>query len=219
MFRTPAAKRTLTSHSKESASYFRFAGPFVIGASAATAGFFAASRLYNQNFTLFENVHAATKAPNKPDKTERTFIMVKPDGVQRGLVGEIIKRFEQKGFKLVAMKFMQASEEHLRQHYADLSHLPFFPGLVKHMASGPVVAMVWEGLGVVKTGRVMLGETDPAQSKPGTIRGDFCIQIGRNIIHGSDSVESAEKEIALWFSKKEELVNWTPAAYKYVYEN
>jgi len=209
----------MTSQSKESASYFRFAGPFIIGASAATAGLFAASRLYNNNFTFFGNVHAATKVATKPDKTERTFIMVKPDGVQRGLVGEIIKRFEQKGFKLVAMKFMQASEDHLRQHYADLSHLPFFPGLVKHMASGPVVAMVWEGLGVVKTGRIMLGETNPADSKPGTIRGDFCIQIGRNIIHGSDSVESAKKEIALWFSGKDEIVDWTPAAYKYVYEN
>ncbi|KAM7426051.1 Nucleoside diphosphate kinase B [Porites harrisoni] len=218
LFRSPIVRRTLTSQSKESASYFRFAGPFVIGATAAGAGLFAASRLYNNNFTFFENVHAATKVENKPDKTERTFIMVKPDGVQRGLIGDIIKRFEQKGFKLVAMKFMQASEEHLRQHYADLSNLPFFPGLVKHMASGPVVAMVWEGLGVVKTGRVMLGETDPAKSKPGTIRGDYCIEIGRNIIHGSDSVESAEKEIALWFSKKEELVDWTPAAYKYVYE-
>merc|ERR1712020_809693 len=120
---------------------------------------------------------------------ERTFIMVKPDGVQRGLVGEIIKRFEQKGFKLVAMKFMQASEDHLKIHYADLSSKPFFGGLVKYMASGPVVPMVWQGTGVVKTGRVMLGETNPKDSKPGTIRGDFCVEIGRNICHGSDSVE------------------------------
>ena len=124
---------------------------------------------------------------------ERTFIMIKPDGVQRGLVGEIIKRFEQKGFKLVAMKMMQASVEHLEEHYADLSKKPFFPGLVKYMASGPVVPMVWEGLNVVKTGRVMLGETNPRDSAPGTIRGDFCIQVGRNICHGSDAVESAKK--------------------------
>merc|ERR1711976_673690 len=87
---------------------------------------------------------------------ERTFIMIKPDGVQRGIVGDIIKRFEQKGFKLVAMKFMWATEEHLKQHYADLAGKPFFPGLVKYMASGPLVPMVWEGKGVVKTGRVML---------------------------------------------------------------
>jgi len=148
--------------------------------------------------------------------TERTFIMIKPDGVQRGLVGDIIKRFEQKGFKLVAMKFMQASEEHLRKHYADLSERPFFPGLVKYMASGPVVPMVWEGLNVVKTGRVMLGETNPKDSKPGTIRGDFAIQVGRNICHGSDAVESAEKEIKLWFSE-EELTSWKPAAIDWVY--
>jgi len=154
--------------------------------------------------------------PKMAEYTERTFIMIKPDGVQRGLVGDIIKRFEQKGFKLVAMKFMQASEEHLRKHYADLSERPFFPGLVKYMASGPVVPMVWEGLNVVKTGRVMLGETNPKDSKPGTIRGDFAIQVGRNICHGSDAVESAEKEIKLWFSD-EELTTWKPAAIDWVY--
>nr|CAH0100740.1 unnamed protein product [Daphnia galeata] len=149
---------------------------------------------------------------------ERTYLMIKPDGVQRGLVGEIIKRFEQKGFKLVALKFVQPTEEMLQKHYADLSGRPFFAGLVKYMASGPVVAMVWEGLNIVKTGRQMLGETNPADSKPGTIRGDFCIQVGRNIMHGSDSVESANKEIALWF-KDEELVSWQPAEKVWVYED
>jgi len=143
--------------------------------------------------------------------------MIKPDGVHRGIVGEIIKRFEQKGFKLVAMKFMWASEEHLKQHYADLSEKPFFPGLVKYMSSGPVVPMVWEGKNVVKTGRIMLGETDPFKSSPGTIRGDYCIEVGRNICHGSDAVESAEKEIALWFGPKEVVV-WTPAESNWVYE-
>uniref|UniRef100_A0A8B9KGI5 nucleoside-diphosphate kinase n=1 Tax=Astyanax mexicanus TaxID=7994 RepID=A0A8B9KGI5_ASTMX len=112
-------------------------------------------------------------------KTERTFIAIKPDGVQRGLMGEIIKRFEQKGFRLVAMKFLQASEDLLKEHYIDLKDRPFYPGLVKYMSSGPVLAMVWEGANVVKTGRVMLGETNPADSKPGTIRGDLCIDIGR----------------------------------------
>merc|ERR1711929_37423 len=125
--------------------------------------------------------------------------MIKPDGVQRGIVGEIIKRFEQKGFKLVAMKMVKASVAHLEQHYADLSKKPFFAGLVKYMASGPVVAMVWEGLDAVKQGRAMLGATNPLASAPGTIRGDFCIDVGRNICHGSDAVDSAEKEIALWF--------------------
>merc|ERR1711970_1413190 len=134
----------------------------------------------------------------------------------RGIVGEIIKRFENKGFKLVAMKFMQASVEHLEKHYADLSKKPFFAGLVKYMASGPVVAMVWEGLNAVKTGRMMLGETNPADSKPGTIRGDFCLQIGRNLIHASDAIETANKEIALWF-KGDELIAWTPCATPFLY--
>jgi len=144
--------------------------------------------------------------------------MIKPDGVQRGLVGDIIKRFEQKGFKLVAIKNLNASEELLKKHYADLAARPFFPGLVKYMQLGPVVPMVWEGLNAVKTGRVMLGETNPADSKPGTIRGDFCVQVGRNIVHGSDSVESANKEIALWFTPSE-LVSWTPNQEPWVYED
>ncbi|XP_031620850.1 nucleoside diphosphate kinase [Contarinia nasturtii] len=149
---------------------------------------------------------------------ERTFIMVKPDGVQRGLVGEIIKRFEAKGFKLVALKFVWPTQELLEQHYADLSSRPFFPGLVKYMSSGPVVPMVWEGLNVVKTGRQMLGATNPADSLPGTIRGDLCIQVGRNIIHGSDAVESANKEIALWFPNEKDVVSWTPANKDWIYE-
>merc|ERR1712141_784890 len=135
-----------------------------------------------------------------------------------GIVGEIIKRFENKGFKLVAMKFMQASVEHLEKHYADLSAKPFFAGLVKYMASGPVLAMVWEGLNVVATGRVMLGETNPKDSKPGTIRGDFCIQVGRNICHGSDAVESANKEIAHWFTPAE-LMTYGHCQETWVYEN
>lgn len=156
-------------------------------------------------------------APRTKANMERTFIAIKPDGVQRGLVGDIIKRFEQKGFRLVAMKFLTASEELLKQHYIDLKDRPFYPGLVKYMNSGPVVAMVWEGLNVVKTGRMMLGETNPADSKPGTIRGDFCIQVGRNIIHGSDSVKSAEREISLWF-KPEELVDYKSCAFNWIYE-
>ncbi|KAG5639588.1 Nucleoside diphosphate kinase B [Sphagnurus paluster] len=130
---------------------------------------------------------------------ERTYIMIKPDGVQRGLVGKIIQRFEERGFKLTALKLVQATEAHLEQHYADLKGKGFFPGLIKYMASGPVVAMVWEGLDAVKTGRVMLGATNPLQSPVGSIRGDYCLAVGRNICHGSDSVESAEKEIGLWF--------------------
>ena len=149
--------------------------------------------------------------------TERTFIMIKPDGVARNLVAKIIERFEQRGYKLVAMKFMTASDDLLKQHYADLSSKPFFPSLVKHIASGPVVPMVWEGKDVVKQGRAMLGETNPLASKPGSIRGDFSIDMGRNIIHGSDSVDSANKEIALWF-KVDELVDWAHPLHAATYE-
>jgi nucleoside-diphosphate kinase len=130
---------------------------------------------------------------------ERTFIMVKPDGVQRGLVGQIINRFEQKGYFLAGLKMTWASEQLLSEHYADLATKPFFAGLVKYMHSGPVVAMIWEGKNVVAAGRVLLGATNPLNSAPGTIRGDLCIDVGRNVCHGSDSVESANKEIALWF--------------------
>jgi len=151
-----------------------------------------------------------------PADEERSFIMIKPDGVHRGLIGDIIKRFETKGFKLVALRMMQPGQEHLEAHYADLAHRPFFPSLVKYMASGPVVAMCWEGQGVVKTGRVMLGETNPKDSKPGTIRGDYCIQVGRNICHGSDAVESADHEIKLWF-KEEDLCTYKFNNHEWIY--
>ena len=148
---------------------------------------------------------------------ERTFIMIKPDGVNRGLVAKIIKRFEQRGYKMVAMKFMQATPDLLKQHYGDLSAKPFFDGLVKFIGSGPVIPMVWEGKDVVKQGRQMMGETNPLASKPGSIRGDYSIDLGRNIIHGSDSVEAAKKEISLWF-KDEELVSWVSPLEKSVFE-
>ncbi|XP_061455251.1 nucleoside diphosphate kinase 3 isoform X2 [Rhineura floridana] len=148
---------------------------------------------------------------------ERTFLAIKPDGVQRHLVGEIIRRFEKKGFKLVAMKLMQASEDLLKEHYIALRERPFYSHLVKYMSSGPVVAMVWQGLEVVKMARVMIGETNPADSKPGTIRGDYCIEVGKNVIHGSDSVESAQREISLWFHT-DELACWEDSAEHWLYE-
>lgn len=149
--------------------------------------------------------------------TERTFIAVKPDGVQRNIFPEVMKRFSQKGFKLVGVKLTLANEELLREHYADLQSKPFFPSLLSYMTSGPVLAMVWEGKDVVKQGRVLLGATNPLASAPGTIRGDFALDMGRNIIHGSDSVENANKEISLWF-KKEELVEYKAEMYGWIYE-
>ena len=148
---------------------------------------------------------------------ERTFIAIKPDGVQRNLVGEIISRFESKGFTLVGLKMLKPSQELAESHYAVHKERPFFKGLVDFITSGPLVAMVWEGEGVVAAGRLMIGATNPLTSNPGTIRGDFGVSIGRNIIHGSDAVETAQSEIALWF-KDEELVDWTPVSTPWLYE-
>eukprot|EP01120_Amphizonella_sp_Union-15-10_P002508 TRINITY_DN1277_c0_g1_i1.p1 TRINITY_DN1277_c0_g1~~TRINITY_DN1277_c0_g1_i1.p1 ORF type:complete len:225 (+),score=35.31 TRINITY_DN1277_c0_g1_i1:48-722(+) len=134
---------------------------------------------------------------------ERTFIAIKPDGVQRAIVGEVISRFEKKGYKLVAIKMLTPTVPFAEEHYSDLSNKPFFSGLVKYFSSGPVVAMVWEGRNVIKGGRKLVGATNPDDSEPGSIRGDLCIDVGRNIIHGSDSPASAAKEIKHWFSEKE----------------
>lgn len=139
---------------------------------------------------------------------ERTFAMVKPDGVERGLIGEVIKRIEQKGFRLVALKMMVISEELARKHYAEHAEKSFFPELVSFITSGPVVAMVWEGEGVIAALRTMMGKTNPLEAAPGTIRGDLAINVSQNIIHGSDSKESAEREIALFF-KPQEIISYT----------
>jgi len=148
---------------------------------------------------------------------ERTFLMIKPDGVQRGLVSNIIGRFETKGFTLVGLKFMAVSRELAEKHYDVHRERPFFAGLVDFITSGPVVAMVWEGEGVIASARKIIGATKPLEADPGTIRGDLGVTVGRNIIHGSDAPETAQTEIALWFSDSE-LVSWEPAAKGWLYE-
>lgn len=148
---------------------------------------------------------------------ERTFLAVKPDGVQRGLVSEIIGRFERKGFKLVGLKLMQVTRELAETHYGEHKGKPFFEGLVSFITSGPIVAMVWEGPAVIATARKMMGATNPANADSGTIRGDFSVDIGRNVIHGSDGVESAAREIGIFF-KPEELVSWDRAGESWVRE-
>ena len=148
---------------------------------------------------------------------ERTFIAIKPDGVQRGLVSEIIGRFERKGFTLVGMKLMMVSRELAEQHYGVHKERPFFAGLVEFIISAPVVAMVWEGDGVVASARKIIGATNPLTSEPGTIRGDLGVSIGRNLIHGSDAIETAQQEVALWF-KAEELASWKPTVTPWLYE-
>ena len=148
---------------------------------------------------------------------ERTFIMIKPDGVQRGLVGEVIGRFEAKGFTLVGLKSLSVSQELAQKHYDVHKERPFFGSLVEFICSSPVVAMVWEGEGVVASARKLIGETNPLSAEPGTIRGDFGVSIGRNLIHGSDAVETARKEIELWFSDKD-LTSWEPTVNTWLYE-
>jgi nucleoside-diphosphate kinase len=148
---------------------------------------------------------------------ERTFLMIKPDGVQRNLIGEIIRRFEAKGFTLVGLKLMSVSKELAEQHYDVHKERPFFPGLVQFITSGPVVAMVWEGEGVIASARKIIGATNPLNAEPGTIRGDYGVTVGRNLIHGSDAPETAQHEVSLWF-KEEELVSWQPNLTPWLYE-
>ncbi|MBO7205570.1 MAG: nucleoside-diphosphate kinase [Candidatus Methanomethylophilaceae archaeon] len=148
---------------------------------------------------------------------ERTYLMVKPDGVQRGICGEIVSRFEKKGLKLVAMKLMVIPKEVAENHYGEHKDKPFFPSLISYITSGPVLAMVWEGESAVSVCRNMMGKTNPKESAPGTIRGDFGMQTGMNIIHGSDSVESAEREISIFF-KPEELVSYEKTIQSWIYE-
>jgi nucleoside-diphosphate kinase len=138
---------------------------------------------------------------------ERTLILVKPDGVQRGLIGEIAGRFERRGLKLVGMKFIQMSRELAEQHYAVHKERPFYTSLVEYITSGPVLAMVWEGKDAIAAARATMGATNPVAAALGTIRGDFGMEIGRNLVHGSDSPENAVKEVNLFFSAAE-LVEW-----------
>ncbi len=141
---------------------------------------------------------------------EKTFIAIKPDGVQRGFISEIIGRFERKGFKLVALKQLIPSKELAQKHYGVHKERPFFNDLVDFISSGPVVAMVWEGEGVISSARKIIGATKPLEAEPGTIRGDLAVNIGRNIIHGSDGPDTASFEINLWFND-EEICDWNPS--------
>lgn len=146
---------------------------------------------------------------------EKTFIMVKPDGVQRNVIGEVVKRFEQKGFQMVGAKLMQISDDLAKTHYGEHKDKPFFGELVGFITSSPVFAMVWEGENVIATARKMMGATNPLDAEPGTIRGDFGVQVSQNIIHGSDAPESAEREIKLFFEDSE-LIEYKKDVNKWV---
>ncbi len=148
---------------------------------------------------------------------ERTFVMVKPDGVQRRLIGKVIQRFEESGLKIVAMKFLSVSNKLAEKHYEVHKGKNFYDGLIKYITSGPVLAMVLEGENAIEKVRKMVGATDPQKSMAGTIRGDFAQNIGRNIIHASDGKETAKKEISLWF-KENELITYEMDDEKWIYE-
>jgi nucleoside-diphosphate kinase len=146
---------------------------------------------------------------------ERTFLMVKPDGIQRGVIGEIVKRFEQKGFQLVGAKLVQITEELAELHYAEHKGKDFYERLVAFITSGPVFAMVWEGDQVIALSRIMIGKTSSLEAAPGTIRGDYAIHTNFNLIHGSDSPESAQREINNFFSSQE-LVSYSKSVQTWI---
>ncbi len=148
---------------------------------------------------------------------ERTLVLVKPDGVERGLIGEVISRLEHRGLRLVAARFMQVSKQLAETHYAIHKGKPFYEGLISYITSAPVMAMVWEGPNAVAAVRQTMGATRPTEAAPGTLRHDFALEVGRNLTHASDEPANAEKEVALWF-KKDELVDWTREVDKWIFE-
>ncbi len=148
---------------------------------------------------------------------ERSLVLVKPDGVQRALIGEVISRLERRGLRLVAAKFMAVSKELAETHYAIHKGKPFYDGLIAYITSAPVMAMVWEGPNAVAAIRQTMGATRPTEAAPGSLRHDFALEVGRNLTHASDTVENGEKEVALWFTKAE-LVDWKREVDRWVFE-
>jgi len=148
---------------------------------------------------------------------ERTLVLAKPDAMQRGLAGEIIRRLEQRGLKIVGMKLMQIDEGLARRHYAEHDGKPFFPGLVEYITSAPVIAMALEGPSAIQAVRGTVGSTNPAEAAPGSIRADFALERGKNLVHASDSPESGRREVALFF-RPDELIDWKQDSETWVYE-
>ena len=149
---------------------------------------------------------------------ERTLVLVKPDGVQRGLIGEVIKRLERRGLRLVGAKFMSVSQELAETHYGIHKGKSFYEGLIQYITSAPVMAMVWEGPNVIAAVRQTMGSTRPTEAAPGSIRHDFALDVGRNLTHASDTVENGEKEVELWF-KPQELVTWGRSVDPWIFEH
>jgi nucleoside-diphosphate kinase len=149
---------------------------------------------------------------------ERTFVAIKPDGVERGLVGEIIHRFERRGLKLVGLKLMKVPTAMAEEHYGEHKGKPFYDGLVRFITSGPIVAMVFEGKNAVALARQVIGATNPGDAAPGTVRGDLAVDIGRNLVHGSDSPTSATREVAIFFKEEEQVKDWQRTVQKWITE-
>lgn len=207
-----ASRRTFSSQ----AGPVKASAPRFLGATALAAGsaVLAVSTIASSSIKL---EGAQTIAGELGTATERSYVMIKPDGTSRQIVGEIISRFEKRGYKLVAIKSVIPSKELAEEHYIDLAKRPFYPGLVKYLTCGtPVIAMVWEGKDVIKQGRRLVGATNPLDATPGSIRGDYCVSVGRNIIHASDSHDSATKEIGLWFHEMELATEYKPIAWNMI---
>jgi nucleoside-diphosphate kinase len=149
---------------------------------------------------------------------ERTLVLVKPDGVQRGLIGEVISRLERRGLRLAAARFMAVSQDLAETHYAIHQGKPFYEGLIRYITSSPVMAMVWEGPNAITAVRQTMGATRPTEAAPGSLRHDFALEVGRNLTHASDTPENGEAEVALWF-KPEELVDWGREVDRWVFES
>jgi nucleoside-diphosphate kinase len=147
---------------------------------------------------------------------ERTFVLIKPDGVQRGLIGEVIARLEKRGLKLIAARFLSVSNELAEKHYAVHKGKEFYPGLIRYITSAPVMAMVWEGPNAVAVVRQTMGATRPWEAAPGSIRHDFALEVGRNLTHASDSIENGQSEISLWFTPSE-LVEWQRCSDEWIF--
>ena len=148
---------------------------------------------------------------------ERTLVLIKPDGVQRGLIGEVIARLERRGLRLVGAKFLQVSQEFAETHYAIHQGKPFYDGLIAYITSAPVMAMVWEGPNAIAAVRQTMGATRPTEAAPGSVRHDFALEVGRNLTHASDSVENGQAEVSLWFTDQE-LVPWKRAIDPWIFE-
>jgi nucleoside-diphosphate kinase len=167
--------------------------------------------------TLHYYVKIRQARKNLEESVERTLVLVKPDGVQRGLIGEVISRLERRGLRLAGAKFMAVSQELAEEHYAIHKGKPFYEGLIRYITSSPVMAMVWEGPKAVAAVRQTMGATRPTEAAPGTLRHDFALEVGRNLTHASDSPENGEKEVALWFGSQE-LVTWDRSTEVWIFE-